>query len=272
MRKHRDALQATSTRRYVPADLYARGPAGLGRGGRARRGARLPQRAGDRARADRHHRLHDGLRHDRHRARHRARQVQEARRRRPDEDRQHRRCPRRSPGSATPTAQVKAIVDYIDENETIEGAPHLKEKHLPVFDCAFKPAKGQRVDPLHGPHQDDGRRAAVHLRARSPRRSTCRRTRRVEDIMQAYIEAWRLGVKAIAIYRDGSKRTQPLNTSKDARSRRRGARRPRAGRSPCAGSCPTSGRRSRTSSTSPATRATSPSASTRTGRRARSSS
>ena len=57
----------------------------------------------------------------------------------------------------------KAIVDYIDENETIEGAPHLKEKDLPVFDCAFKPARGVAVDPLHGPHQDDGRRAAVPL-------------------------------------------------------------------------------------------------------------
>ena len=92
----------------------------------------------------------------------------------------------------------------------------------------------------------------------------------VDDILQAYIESWRLGVKAISIYRDGSKRTQPLNTSKDAKDEgaaavtevvtkivvaaRRGA------------SCPRSARPSRTSSTSAATRATSPSASTKTGR------
>ena len=60
-------------------------------------------------------------------------------------------------------AQVKDIIGYIDENETIEGAPHLKDKDLAVFDCAFKPTRGVALDPLHGPHQDDGRRAAVHL-------------------------------------------------------------------------------------------------------------
>ena len=59
--------------------------------------------------------------------------------------------------------QIKAIIDFIDEHETIEGAPELKPEHLPVFDCAFKAAKGRAVDPLHGAHQDDGRHAAVHL-------------------------------------------------------------------------------------------------------------
>ena len=60
--------------------------------------------------------------------------------------------------------QIKDIVDYIDEHETIEGAPHLKDKDLAVFDCAFKPAQRRPLDPLHGPHQDDGRHAALHLR------------------------------------------------------------------------------------------------------------
>ena len=59
--------------------------------------------------------------------------------------------------------EIEAIVHYIDEHETIEGAPFLKDEHLPVFDCAFKAAQGRAVDPLHGPHQDDGRHAAVHL-------------------------------------------------------------------------------------------------------------
>ena len=59
--------------------------------------------------------------------------------------------------------EIEAIVHYIDEHETIEGAPFLKDEHLPVFDCAFKAAQGRAVDPLHGPHPDDGRHAAVHL-------------------------------------------------------------------------------------------------------------
>ena len=74
----------------------------VGRGGRARRGLRLPQRAGHGAGADRHHRLHDGLRHDRRRARHRAGQVQEAGRRRDDEDRQQDRADGARASSATP--------------------------------------------------------------------------------------------------------------------------------------------------------------------------
>ena len=87
MRKHRAALKDID-RTHVPKRPLRGGEGGVGRGHRARRAARLPQRAGDRARADRHHRLHDGLRHDRRRAGHRAGEVQEARRRRADEDRQ----------------------------------------------------------------------------------------------------------------------------------------------------------------------------------------
>ena len=95
------------------------------------------------ARADRHHRLHDGLRHHRHRARHRAGQVQEAGRRRHDQDRQQHRA-ERSQALGYDDAQSQGIVEYIDEHDTIEGAPDLKDEHLPVFDCAFKPAKGAR--------------------------------------------------------------------------------------------------------------------------------
>jgi ribonucleoside-diphosphate reductase alpha chain len=113
-------------------------------------------------------------------------------------------------------AQAKAIVDYVDTHETIEGAPYLKEKDLPVFDCAFKPAKGQRAIPYMGHIKMMGAvqpflSGAISKTVNVPKDAT------PEDIMQAYIEAWRLGVKAIAIYRDGSKRMQPLNTSKDAK-------------------------------------------------------
>jgi ribonucleoside-diphosphate reductase alpha chain len=111
-------------------------------------------------------------------------------------------------------AQVSAIVDHIDKNETIEGAPHLKDKDLAVFDCAFKPARGQRSIHYMGHIKMMGAAqpfisGAISKTVNVPKEAT------VEDVMQAYIESWRLGVKAIAIYRDGSKRTQPLNTSKN---------------------------------------------------------
>src|SRR5204863_5034502 len=111
-------------------------------------------------------------------------------------------------------AQVDAIVDYIDVNETIEGAPALKDSHLPVFDCAFKAAKGQRSIQYMGHIKMMGATqpfisGAISKTVNVPKEAT------VEEIMQAYIQSWKLGAKAISIYRDGSERTQPLNTSKD---------------------------------------------------------
>jgi len=111
-------------------------------------------------------------------------------------------------------AQISAIVDHIDKNETIEGAPYLKASDLPVFDCAFKPAKGQRSIHHMGHIKMMGAAqpfisGAISKTVNVPKDAT------VDEIFQAYLESWRLGVKAIAIYRDGSKRTQPLNTSKD---------------------------------------------------------
>ncbi|HEY8550577.1 MAG TPA: vitamin B12-dependent ribonucleotide reductase [Vicinamibacterales bacterium] len=111
-------------------------------------------------------------------------------------------------------AQVREIVEYIDEHETIEGAPHIKESDLPVFDCAFKPFKGQRSIHYMGHIRMMGAvqpflSGAISKTVNVPKDAT------VEDIQEAYIEAWRLGAKAVSIYRDGSKRTQPLNTSKE---------------------------------------------------------
>ena len=110
--------------------------------------------------------------------------------------------------------QVDAIIDFIDKNETIEGAPGLKDSHLPVFDCAFKAAKGQRSIHYMGHIKMMGATqpfisGAISKTVNVPKEAS------VEDIMQAYIQSWKLGAKAISIYRDGSKRTQPLNTSKD---------------------------------------------------------
>jgi ribonucleoside-diphosphate reductase alpha chain len=109
--------------------------------------------------------------------------------------------------------EVEAIVHHIDEQETIEGAPFLKDEHLPVFDCAFKAANGERSIHYMGHIRMMGATqpfisGAISKTVNVPREAT------VEDIARAYIESWRLGAKAISIYRDGSKRTQPLNTSK----------------------------------------------------------
>jgi len=110
--------------------------------------------------------------------------------------------------------QITDIVKYIDEHDMIEGAPHLQQKHVAVFDCAFKPAKGRRSIP-HMAHLKMMAPAqpflsgAISKTVNMPQEST------VEDIMQSYVEGWRLGLKAVAIYRDGSKRSQPLNTSRN---------------------------------------------------------
>jgi len=113
--------------------------------------------------------------------------------------------------------QVDAIIDYIDQHETIEGAPELKDAHLPVFDCAFKAAKGQRSIQYMGHIKMMGATqpfisGAISKTVNVPKDAT------VDDIMQAYVQSWKIGAKAISIYRDGSKRTQPLNTSKSSPS------------------------------------------------------
>ena len=108
--------------------------------------------------------------------------------------------------------QINDIIKYIDENETIEGAPNLKEEHLPVFDCAFKPLNGVRSIHYMGHLRMMGAvqpflSGAISKTVNMPEDAT------VEQVEEAYLEAWKLGLKALAIYRDGSKRSQPLNTS-----------------------------------------------------------
>ncbi|HLL02726.1 MAG TPA: vitamin B12-dependent ribonucleotide reductase [Myxococcaceae bacterium] len=113
-----------------------------------------------------------------------------------------------------PQTQAQDIISYLDKNDTIEGSPHLKPEHLPVFDCAFKPAKGERSIGWMGHIQmmeacQPFLSGAISKTVNMPANAT------VEDIEKAYLEAWKRGLKAIAVYRDGCKRTQPLNTSKD---------------------------------------------------------
>jgi ribonucleoside-diphosphate reductase alpha chain len=108
-------------------------------------------------------------------------------------------------------SQVNAIVDHIDSTGTIEGAPYLKDEHLAVFDCSFRPQNGERsihymghvrmmaaVQPFIS--------GAISKTINMPEECT------VEEIMDAYIESWKLGLKAVAIYRDNSKRVQPMSS------------------------------------------------------------
>ncbi len=113
--------------------------------------------------------------------------------------------------------EIQEIVEYIDEQETIEGAPALKPEHLPVFDCAFKPARGARsIHPLGHLRMMGAVQpfisGAISKTINVPESAT------VEDIEEAYIAAWKLGLKAVAVYRDGCKKTQPLNTAKPVRA------------------------------------------------------
>lgn len=110
------------------------------------------------------------------------------------------------------------ILTYIDEKDTIEGAPHLSEEHLPVFDCAFKPANGTRSIHYMGHLRmmaavQPFLSGAISKTVNMPHEST------PEDIERVYVEGWKMGLKAIAIYRDGSKRQQALTTSKEKDSK-----------------------------------------------------
>jgi ribonucleoside-diphosphate reductase alpha chain len=115
--------------------------------------------------------------------------------------------------------QVNSIVDHVDSTGTIEGAPGLKDEHLAVFDCSFRPQNGVRSIHYMGHVRMMAATqpfisGAISKTINMPEEST------VEDIMNAYIEAWKLGLKAVAIYRDNSKRVQPLSsgTAKGAKA------------------------------------------------------
>jgi ribonucleoside-diphosphate reductase alpha chain len=110
--------------------------------------------------------------------------------------------------------QVKTIIDYIDQNDTIEGAPFVEERHLPVFDCAFKPAKGTRSIPWQA-HVQMMAAAQPFLSGAISKTVNMPHDVTVKDIAEAYFWGWELGLKAIAIYRDGSKQSQPLNTQSE---------------------------------------------------------
>jgi ribonucleoside-diphosphate reductase alpha chain len=112
--------------------------------------------------------------------------------------------------------QSSEIVSYIDKNGKIEGAPYLKEEHLPVFDCSLAPQGGGRSIIWTG-HVKMMAAAQPFLSGAISKTINMPEESTVEDISNAYVESWRLGLKAVAIYRDNSKRSQPLSTAKDAK-------------------------------------------------------
>jgi ribonucleoside-diphosphate reductase alpha chain len=107
---------------------------------------------------------------------------------------------------------VDAIVSYIDATGTIEGAPGLKPEHLPVFDCSFKASKGTRSIHYMG-HVRMMAATQPFISGAISKTVNLPNNASIEDIAEAYIESWRQGLKAVAVYRDGSKGTQPLNVT-----------------------------------------------------------
>jgi ribonucleoside-diphosphate reductase alpha chain len=127
--------------------------------------------------------------------------------------------------------EIGSILEYIETNDTIEGADDLKPEHLPVFDCAFRPATGARsihymghvkmmasVQPFIS--------GAISKTVNMPHDAT------IEDITHVYEQAWNRGLKSIAIYRDGCKRTQPLTTSLESKKKKEDEYKPRRKRLP----------------------------------------
>jgi ribonucleoside-diphosphate reductase alpha chain len=110
--------------------------------------------------------------------------------------------------------QIEDIVKYVDAREMIEGAPHLKDEHLAIFDCAFPPKDGKRSIHYMGHIKmmsavQPFLSGAISKTVNMPSDAT------PDEIATAYMESWKLGLKAVAVYRDGCKRSQPLSTSKD---------------------------------------------------------
>ena len=110
---------------------------------------------------------------------------------------------------------VRGVLDYIDAHDTIEGAPGLKDEHLAVFDCAFPPPQGGRSIHYQG-HLKMMAAVQPFLSGAISKTVNMPSDATVADVRHAYLEGWKLGVKALAIYRDGSKGSQPVNTKSES--------------------------------------------------------
>jgi ribonucleoside-diphosphate reductase alpha chain len=119
-------------------------------------------------------------------------------------------------------AERSAILQHVEETGAVEGAPGFREEHLPVFDCSFA-APGSTRTIHHRGHLKMMAAVQPFLSGAISKTINMPKDVSVEDIADAYVEAWRLGLKAVALYRDGSKRTQPLSTSRGGGTRTGGA-------------------------------------------------
>ena len=115
--------------------------------------------------------------------------------------------------------QIEAANDYVCGTMTVEGAPYLKEEHLPVFDCANKCGqKGQRYIHAHGHIRMMGA-AQPFISGAISKTINLPHEAQVEEIADAYLLSWQLGLKACALYRDGSKMSQPLSNKSDKKKK-----------------------------------------------------
>ena len=110
--------------------------------------------------------------------------------------------------------EIDSIIEYINREDTIEGAADLRPEDLAIFDCAFTPRNGVRSIPWQA-HVTMMAAAQPFLSGAISKTVNMPRETTPDEIAQAYFDGWRLGLKALAIYRDGSKESQPLNTSSE---------------------------------------------------------
>jgi len=128
--------------------------------------------------------------------------------------------------------QIEAILKHVDAHDTIEGAPELKDEFLPVFDCAFKPANGSRSIPWRA-HIRMMAAAQPFLSGAISKTVNMPKDTTAEEIADAYLWGWKMGLKALAIYRDSSKQSQPLSTESESdKAKKEAAARPRRERLP----------------------------------------
>jgi ribonucleoside-diphosphate reductase alpha chain len=124
--------------------------------------------------------------------------------------------------------QVEKIVSHIDSTGTIEGAPDLKPEHLAVFDCSFRPQNGTRSIHYMG-HVNMMAAVQPFISGAISKTINMPEECTVEEIMNAYTESWKLGLKAVAIYRDNSKKVQPLSSGSGKGEKKAGTLAPTGG-------------------------------------------
>lgn len=113
--------------------------------------------------------------------------------------------------------EISDICDFVLAKETVEGAPHIKAEHLAIFDCSFKPANGTRSINYLG-HIRMMSAVQPFISGAISKTVNLPQDAKVEDIYDVFMQSWKLGLKAVAVYRDGSKTVQPLTTAAEKKT------------------------------------------------------